>query len=242
MCRMVGVVFKDDFPLGALVDLRHVSQVGRIPGTKEPGHRDGWGIVSFRGGDPRYIGRSPREAFLDPSYDSALEDIPALDVPNIVMAHVRAASMGGAVMMNTHPFVVDGIVLGHNGTINDFHPVTSRKPKGDTDSERLLLLLADRMSEKGDIKTALKSVILEDIVKHKFSAAILLVSDGKVLLGYRDYTKLPEYYELRIAKCGSYVSLFQETCLGYRTRTSQVKKGQLVSVGLDLKVRRELLR
>jgi hypothetical protein len=98
------------------------------------------------------------------------------------------------------------------------------------------------MSEKGDIKTALKSVILEDIVKHKFSAAVLLVSDGKVLLGYRDYTKLPEYYDLRIAKCGSYVSLFQETCLGYKTRTSQVKKGQLVSVGLDLKVRREMIR
>jgi predicted glutamine amidotransferase len=242
MCRMVGVVFRDEFPLGTLVDLRHVSQVGRIPGTKEPGHRDGWGMVSFRGGDPRYIGRSPREAFLDPSYDSALEDIQALESPNIVIAHVRAASKGTAALANTHPFVVDGIVLGHNGTLHDFHPVTSRRPKGDTDSERLLLLLADRMEEKGNIKTALKSVILEEIAKYKFSAAVLLVSDGRMLLGYRDYTKLPEYYDLRIAKCGSYVSLFQETYMGYRTRTSRVKKGQLVSVDLDLKVKREQLR
>jgi len=242
MCRMVGVVFKDDFPLGTLVDLRHVSQVGRVPGNKEPGHRDGWGIVSFRGGNPRYIGRSPREAFLDPSYDSALEDIPALEAPNIVIAHVRAASKGGVALVNTHPFIVDGIVLGHNGTVHDFQPATSRKPKGDSDTERLLLLLADRMEEKGDIKTALKSVISEDIAEHKFSAAVLMVSDGKVLLGYRDYTKWPEYYDLRIAKCGSYVSLFQESCLGYGVRTSQVKKGQLVSVGLDLNVRREMVR
>ncbi len=243
MCRMVGVVFRDRFPLGALTDLRHVSEIGKIPGEKEPGHKDGWGIVSFRSGSPRYIGRSTRPAFLDPSFDSALEDIPDLDSPNILMAHVRAASSGSVTLPNTHPFVVGGIVLAHNGTLENFEPATKLKSKGETDSERLLLVLTERFEETGDVRSALKSLIENDILRHKFSAAILLVSDGKNLYGYRDFSnpRKASYYDLRIAKCGDYVSLFQETCLGYDARVSRVKKGELVSVGLDLKIRREML-
>jgi len=244
MCRMVGVVFRDRFPLGTLTDLRHLSEIGKIPGEKEPGHEDGWGIVSFRSDSPRYIGRSTRPAFIDPSFDSALEDIPELDSPNILIAHARAASAGGATLPNTHPFVVGGIVLAHNGTIKDFDQVTKLKSKGETDSERLLLVLTDRLEEMGDVRSALKSLIRDDILRHKFSAAVLLVSDGKNLYGYRDYSdsRRASYYDLRIAKCEDYVSLFQETYLGYNTRTTHVKKGELVSVGLDLKIRKEMLR
>jgi len=244
MCRMVGVVFKDRFPLGTLIDLRHVAEVGKIPGVKELGHRDGWGIVSFRNGSPRYIGRSVRPAFLDPSFDSALEDIQELDSPNILIAHARAASAGGASLPNTHPFVVDGIVLGHNGTIKDFNPLTKLRPKGETDSELLLLVLAEKMEEVGDLRTALRSLILDDILTHKFSAAILLVSDGKTLCGYRDYSDSRKafYYDLRIAKCQDYVALFQETYLGYDARISRVKKREIVAVDLDLKVKREMIR
>jgi len=227
-----------------LTDLRHVSERGKIPGEKELGHKDGWGIVSFRNGSPRYIGRSTRPAFIDPSFDSALEDMPELDSPNILIAHARAASAGGATLPNTHPFVVGGIVLAHNGTIKNFDPVTKLKPKGESDSERLLLVLADRLDEMGDLRTALKSLIQDDIRRHKFSAALLLVSDGKTLYGYRDYSdaRKASYYDLRIAKCEDYVSLFQETYLGYHARTARVKKGELVSVSLDLKIRREMLR
>ena len=241
MCRMVGVVFRSQFPMGTLADLRRVSEVGKIPEEKERGHRDGWGIVSFRNSTPRYIGRSPRPAFLDPSFDSALEDIPELGAPNVLIAHVRAASKGTVTLPNTHPFVVDGIVLGHNGTIEDFHPRTSRKPKGETDSERLTLLVADRYDEKGTLGAALKSVILEELSEHDFSSAIMLASDGKALFGYRDYARKDRarYYTLRMCQCKDYVSLFQETSLGYKGRLSSVKKGEMVSVGLDLKVKRE---
>ncbi len=167
-----------------------------------------------------------------------------LDSPNILIAHARAASTGGATLPNTHPFVVGGIVLAHNGTIKNFDPVTKFKPKGETDSERLLLVLADRFEEKGDFRSALKSLITDDILRRKFSAAIMLVSDGKNLYGYRDYSdsRKASYYDLRIAKCEDYVSLFQETYLGYDARTTRVKKGELVSIGLDLKIRREMLR
>jgi len=241
MCRMVGIVFRSEFPMGTLTDLRHLSEVGKIPEEEQLGHRDGWGIVSFRNGNPRYIGRSPRPAFLDPSFDSALEDIPELAGPNILIAHVRAASEGAATLPNTHPFVVDGIVLGHNGTIEDFHPRTKRKPRGESDSERLALLVADRYDEKGDLRMALKSVILGELSAHEFSSAIMLASDGKTLYGYRDYTRKDRarYYTMRVCQCKDYVALFQQTHLGYKGKLSSVKKGELVSVGLDLRVKRE---
>ncbi len=243
MCRMVGVVFRDRFPLGALTDLRHVAEVGRIPGEEQPGHRDGWGIASFRNGSPRYIGRSARPAFLDPSYDSALEDVQEVDGPNILIAHVRAASAGGATLPNTHPFVVDGIVLGHNGTVKDFNPETKRKPRGETDSERLAIVLAERYEANGDLRVALKSLILEDIAEHDFTATVLLASDGKTLFGYRDFARKDRagYYALKIAKCDDYVALFQETFQGYKAEVADVKKGQLVSVGLGLSIKKEML-
>lgn len=241
MCRMVGVVFRNEFPMGTLTDMRHISETGKVPDCDEVGHRDGWGIVSFRNGNPRYIGRSPRPAFMDPSFDSALEDIPELVPPNILIAHVRAASKGTATLPNTHPFVVDGMVLGHNGTIEGFHPRTTRKPKGDTDSERLALLVADRLDEKGDLGEALKSVIRGELSEHEFSSAIMLASDGKRLYGYRDFAKRnrADYYDLRMSQCKEYVALYQQTFMGYRGRQSRVEKRELVSVGLDLRVKRE---
>jgi predicted glutamine amidotransferase len=240
---MVGVVFTKDFPTGTLTDLRHVAEVGQVPEEEEQGHRDGWGIVSFRSGSPRYIGRSPRSMHLDPSFDSALEDVVKIETPNILIAHARAASAGGASIPNTHPFIVEGTVLGHNGTIKDFHPRTKRSPKGETDSERLALLLGDRMDELGALKTALKSVILDDLSSEESTALVLLASDGERLYGYRDYARedRADYYDLRIAKCEGYVALFQESFMGYCGRISHVKKGELVSVDLDLTIKREML-
>jgi len=243
MCRMVGVVFRNGFPMGTLKDLQHVSEVGRIPGEEEPGHNDGWGIVSFMGGSPRYVGRSPRPMRMDPSFDSALEDVKRLPSPNILIAHARAASKGDAKMENTHPFVVDGIVFGHNGTVYDLVPPKGISPKGESDSEVLALTLAERLREKRDLKSALRSVILEDILTKKFTAAILLVSDGRNLYGYRDFSdeSKGDYYDLRISRCADYVALFQQTHMGYSGDVSQLKKGEMAAVSLDLSVAREIV-
>jgi predicted glutamine amidotransferase len=243
MCRMLGVVFKGSFPLDRLEDLRRLSEIGKIPGYDELGHRDGWGIVSFRDGNPRYIGRSPRPAFLDPSFDSAEEAVPDIVAPNIVLAHVRAASKGTATLPNTHPFIVGQLVLGHNGTLEDFFPETSRKAKGETDSERLALLVADRFEEKGDLGDAMKSVIRGELSEHEFSSAIMLASDGRRLFGYRDFSKegMADYYDLRVCKNADYVALYQQTLHECGGSESRVKKGELVTVALNLDIVREMV-
>lgn len=242
MCRMVGVVFRDQFPREVLRDLREVSRVGRIPGKEKVGHREGWGIASFIDGSPSYLGRSPNWAAGDASYENALASASALAGPNIVIGHVRASSRGEARLANTHPFIVDEIVLGHNGTVTGFNPATERRPEGETDSELLALALADQYKLEHDLRVALKSVILEDVDGREFTGAVLLASDGKTLCGYRDYSENGAYYNLRLAATEDHVTLFQETIDGYAGSVSQIGRRELVSIGLDLVVRRETLR
>lgn len=243
MCRMVGLVFRREIPTDALCDLRRVAEVGIVPEQKERGHTDGWGMVSFTNGSPHYVGRSDRAMHLDPSFDAALTDVQKLPSPNILIAHARAASKGGAKMENTHPFVIGGLVLAHNGTVYDLGPPKGVVPKGESDSELLALMLAERYAEKRDLERALTSLIIEEIGRRKFSAAVLLVSDGKTLFGYRDFERQDRasYYDLRIARCEDHIALYQESVTGYAGDVSQVSKGELVSVSLDLSVRRRMV-
>jgi predicted glutamine amidotransferase len=240
---MMGAVFKGAFPIASLKDLKHVSAVGRIPDEPQPGHKDGWGIVSFRDRIPFYIRRSALPAFKDPAFNSALKEVSKLEPPNILIAHVRALSQGVASISNTHPFIMDNIVLAHNGTMMDFKPRTHHKPKGETDSELLMALLADKMEDGRDLRRSVVTLIKEDISKNRFSAAILLISDGQRLYGYRDYApdRSPEYYDLRIARCDQCVVLFQESRMSYDCELPRIRKGELVIVDLNLNIERQML-
>lgn len=237
MCRILGVVFRNKPRLDAFRDLQHVAEVGPVPeqGEELPGHRDGWGIVSFMAGSPRYIGRSERPMHMDPSYDSALRDVAALDGPNILIAHARRGSEGSRSMANTHPFISDGIVFAHNGTVKGFEPQTTRKAKGQTDSERLFMALLDRLDQKGDLGEAIKSLVLEDVKGHEYTAAIMMASDGRALYGYRGYAEERNawYYSLKVSQCEGIVTLFQETVQGYAGNVLEVPNGGLVKVTLD---------
>lgn len=243
MCRMVGVVFRDRLDPEAFRDLRHVAETGKVPdqGDELPGHRDGWGVVSFMAGSPIYVGRSEREMHLDPSYDSALCGAAKLIGPNIVIAHARRGSEGSRSMANTHPFVSDSIAFAHNGTVRSFHPATSRKAKGQTDSERLFMAFMERHDEKKDLKRALRSLILEDVAGHEYTAVILMISDGRSLVGYRGYADERDawYYGLKVSRCPSAVTLFQETVHGYAGEVDEARNGEMVTVGLDLSVETE---
>lgn len=246
MCRMVGIVFRDRPNVGSFRDLQHVAEVGLVPdqGDEPPGHRDGWGITSFRAGSPRYIGRSGRPMHLDPSYDAALADVVSLEGPNIVIAHARRGSEGSRSLANTHPFIGDGIVFAHNGTVKGFHPETTRAAKGQTDSERLFMALLDRMDEKKDLGAALKSLVLEDIEGHEYTAAILLASDGKEMFGYRGYSDEKDawYYQLNISRCPDNVTLFQETVQGYVGDMKSLRNGEMAKVSISLEVSSEKIR
>ncbi len=241
MCRLLGVVFTKEFPFETLSELRILSEIGSVPGESVRGHRDGWGIATFREGKPYYVGRSTNAAFRDKFFSEAIETAKALRPPNILIAHVRAASSGGVSIENTHPFIVEGLVFAHNGTVKGLGSDAKGRQKGQTDSERLAFLVADRMGEKGSLGAAVKSVVKEDIDKREYSAAIMLVSDGKTLVGYRDFVdpSRAQYYGLKMAKCKDSVSLFQEIAVGCDGVLSEIAKRQLVVVNSELKVTTE---
>ena len=245
MCRMVGVVFRSRFPRESLQALRTVAGTGRIPEETELGHRDGWGIVAYEAGSPTQIGKSERPAHVDPSFDSAMDDADSLSPPSILIAHVRAASAGSVSLRNTHPFISDSLVLAHNGTVRGHIPAGSRTPKGETDSEKLFMLVADRYERTHDLRESVAGVVKEDLKGTTYNGMVLLVSDGSRLVGFRkvNHQDWEWYYKLRLAERLTDVMLYQEVPEGCAAdgRVSEVGDGELVTVGLDLRVAREKL-
>jgi len=241
MCRLLGVVFLGGFPAETLSELKILSEIGTVPGEKRRGHRDGWGIATFKDGKPHYIGRSIKPAFSDPAYNKAMKAAKSLAPPNMLIAHVRAASSGGVTMENTHPFIVNGLIFAHNGTVRGLARDPAGRAKGETDSELVALLIADRMKETGSLRSAVKSVVKEEIDKRDFTAALFLVCDGRALVGYRDFSAPDRagYYGLKMAKCEDSISLFQEIAVGCEGDRFDIGKRQLVSVSPDLAVATE---
>jgi len=243
MCRVLGVVFRDSFPIETLSELKILSEIGSVPGESKRGHRDGWGIAAYRAGKPYYLGRNTRPAFVDPSYNEAIDAAGRIPPPNMLIAHVRAASSGGVSLENTHPFIIGELVFAHNGTVKGLPEDPQNRAKGQTDSELLAFLVADRLAEKKSLHNAVKSVIKEDVDGREFSAAVIVASDGHNLVGYRDFSDedRASYYNLRLAKCKDSVSLLQEVAVGCEGELSEVKKRELVVVTSDLKVETEAL-
>ena len=243
MCRMLGVVFRGDFPADVLGSLKALSKIGRVPGRESPGHIDGWGIATFNNGSPVYLGRSTRPAFVDTDYDYATDAATRIGPPNILIGHVRAASQGSVAVENTHPFVVDNLVFAHNGTVKGLSKDNRGRAVGQTDSELVAILLADRMREKKSLVAAMKSVITENIDNLESTASILLASDGKTLVGFRDYSDpgLAWYYSLKVAECADSVVVFQEIEVGCEGESSEVRKRELIAANLELEVTSQIL-
>ena len=93
-----------------------------------------------------------------------------------VFAHIRLATMGEIISPNCHPFTeIDdnnrSWMLIHNGTIFDYPKLNEyiEKEKGNTDSERILLYIIDKVNEfetkKGGLSTIKERFnLLTDIV------------------------------------------------------------------------------
>ncbi len=119
-------------------------------------------------------------------------------VSGMLLAHIRYATIGSESLCNAHPFAgVDRSgrqwVLIHNGTIFEFDPMNrySHLQAGETDSERILLYILDKMDDKicergreltSDERFFLMDKIVSDIaVGNKLN---LMVYDGEILYAH----------------------------------------------------------
>ena len=137
-------------------------------------HPDGWGLATMQS-DEFVISKEPVKA----NCSQHLKDI--LSHPVIgknVFAHIRLATVGEIISPNCHPFIKAddnnrSWMLIHNGTIFDYPKLDDyiEKESGDTDSERILLYIIDKVNDFESSKGA------PSTIKERFSLLKEIIFD-----------------------------------------------------------------
>jgi glutamine amidotransferase len=185
MCELFGLSSSRPVRLNALL---------REFASHSAEHPDGWGIATFHDGIPS-IEKEPVRASSSPYLAARLtEPVEAA----AAIAHIRKATVGAMERVNCHPFVGRdnrGRVwtLAHNGTVfrgGALAPFFAVQ-EGRTDSERVLLLLLDRVGVRQD---ALGRALTAEERFAEFAAVCrdlaegnklnLLVYDGETLFAH----------------------------------------------------------
>lgn len=124
----------------------------------------GAGIGSFDGTGRPVVDKQPIAAWQDAEFAHQAR----VDRSRTFVAHVRYASAGGLSTVNTHPFVMDGRIFAHNGTLGDLPRLDAELDRrgvsglvqGQTDSERLFALItAECRDNGGDVGAAITRAV-----------------------------------------------------------------------------------
>jgi len=115
---------------------------------------DGSGIGYFGAAGEPEVDKQPEPAFSDQEFSHAAKEARS----SAFVAHVRWASTGGRTLQNTHPFVMAGRVMAHNGGFGDLPRLEEKLGRyadlvlGDTDSERYFALITQQTdAHDGDV-------------------------------------------------------------------------------------------
>lgn len=144
----------------------------------------GWGLACWEKPD-RFIAREPVQA----SYSRYLRYILNSRVKaRLAIGHIRFATHGGWTLDNTHPFtrVINGRewVLAHNGAldIKNMPKPLLYDPYGETDSERILCLLATVIHNGGSVEE------FEELIRQlsPLGKMNLLFTEGRFLYIYHN--------------------------------------------------------
>ena len=184
---------------------------------QEPLNGDGFGVSWFA---PGFCDRPATFKEVSPAWNNPnLVDIARVTKSSCILAHVRAATVGGQISRsNCHPFTWKQFVFMHNGTVHGFSRIRRelRKTlsdeaydliKGSTDTEHLFAVFVDQISQlttpnHDDIALALTRTIkvIEDLKKSlnvsSVSSLNLVVTDGKSLVASKYSTDNSEVNSL----------------------------------------------
>ena len=113
---------------------------------------DGTGVGWFEEDGTPYINKQPVAA---KSVDDGLRYDVRVARARTFVAHVRYATSTELTVENTHPFLMDGRMFGHNGIVGDLDVVDERlgddaaRVQGDADSERFFALVTKEIAAAG---------------------------------------------------------------------------------------------
>lgn len=200
MCRIYG--FKATEPTKVECQLVH-AQNALIEQSKENmfgvSHAHGWGIVTYHDGLP-HVEKQAWAAY----HGEHFQRVAARDYSDVVIAHVRRATIGGPSVDNTHPFVHGLFSFAHNGSLPNFErlrmitldhmdPIHRTEIGGSTDSEHVFhLLLSEWMRNPGrplveTLRATLRQIVAwsREIDPDAPVSLNTLWSDGEHLVGSR---------------------------------------------------------
>lgn len=162
-------------------------------------HAHGWGVAAYDGQAP-FWERQAWAAYHGEHFQRAAARVYA----ELVIAHVRRATVGGSSMENTHPFVSNEWAFAHNGTVPYFDdvkqkllqetaPELRRLIKGETDSEHIFYYALTVMRNNGlaNLQEVVVRVLCEiegwvwEIDANAKIGLNLMLTDGKQIAGSR---------------------------------------------------------
>ena len=112
---------------------------------------DGAGIGFFDTAGQPVVAKQPEAAFSDQQFTHEAQQAES----SVFVAHVRWATAGGRTVQNTHPFVMDGRIMAHNGGFGELSELDKQLGRytslvlGDTDSERYFALITQETDAHG---------------------------------------------------------------------------------------------
>jgi glutamine amidotransferase len=200
MCRLYGFCATEDTKVECtLVHSQNALMAQSESDTEGKSHAHGWGVVTYKEGTPQIV-RQAWAAYHGEHFRKAAASV----YSDMVIAHVRRATVGAPRLENTHPFTHGKWAFAHNGTIPEFPriqddlrqliaPQYLPEISGETDSEHLFYYLMtlidqahDRPVEKAVAQALsdIKKMLKEYDITQKAGLNVLLC-DGKTIYGSR---------------------------------------------------------
>jgi len=166
----------------------------------------GWGVGYFTDEGPIVI-KEPIKATESFALPGAVRRVE----PGFLMAHVRNPTSGDRNVLNTHPFMKDGWIFSHNGTLGNPHSLRARLLErysddllGSTDSEVMFHYLLQRIEQAGGAEAGVVGAIrvLSRDDGEGTSSLNFVMTDGTVLFAVRKAFKNDEKYTMNYATLG----------------------------------------
>lgn len=221
MCRLYG--FHSNVPTRLSCSLiksqNSLVQQSRLD-SRGLSNADGWGIA-YLSHNGWHVRRHAAPAFNDPLFGDEVRHIAS----TLVIAHIRAATVGQVSEINTQPFHHKNWVFAHNGTVADFSKHRQKfldgialnlLPfiKGETDSEHVFYLLLTLISktyqsweEMEESPLSLVEALIEvarciDSWTGTFRSSLnMLISNGSTVAAYRQGKTLFHVRRCCISDC-----------------------------------------
>lgn len=200
MCRLLGIVASELTEFGLVL-----TEAPRCLATLSREHPDGWGIATHDATTPPEVGAEPwrlHRGTAPAGEDSRFHELAARSRGHLLVAHVRQKTVGPTRLENSHPFVRDGWVFAHNGTIKEQDVLRERcsgrrlrEISGDTDSELFFAYVLTKLDERGLVRlhdersrvatTDLIHEITAELRAARIGAFNFLLSDGQTTYAHR---------------------------------------------------------